>query len=51
MSDNWTFFINVREKNVRMADQMFDKKYKNIYLVNEKKRNRSDHKGQQLGIM
>ena len=30
---------------------MSDKKYKNIHLVEEKKRNTSDHKGQQLGFM
>ena len=27
---------------------MSDRKYKNIHLVDEKKRNKSDHKGQQL---
>ena len=32
-------------KNVRVSDQMSDRKYKNIHLVEEKKRNTSNHKG------
>ena len=38
-------------KNVIVPDQMSDKKYKNIYLVDEKKQNTSGHKGQKLGFM
>ena len=52
LSDNQTFFTNVRQKNVRVPDQMSDRKYKNIiHLVDEKKWNSSDHKGRQLGLM
>ena len=32
-------------KNVRESDQMSDRKYKDIHLVEEKKRNTSSHKG------
>ena len=38
-------------KNVRVPDQMSDRTYRNIHLVDEKKRNTSVHKGQQLGFM
>ena len=31
-------------KNVRVSDQMSDRKYKNIHLVEQKKRNTSNHK-------
>ena len=41
-------FYECPTKNVRVSDQMSDRKYKNIHLVDEKKRNKSDHKGQQL---
>ena len=44
-------FYECPTKNVRVPDQMSDRKYKNIQLVNEKKRNTSDHKGQQWGFM
>ena len=30
---------------------MSDRKYENIHLVDEEKRNTSDHKGQQLGFI
>ena len=30
---------------------MYDRKYKSIDLMDEKKQNTSDHKGQQLGFM
>ena len=43
-------FLWMSDKNVRVPDQMSDKKYKNIHLVDEKKQNTSDHKGQQLGF-
>ena len=43
-------FYECLTKNVRVSDQMSDRKYKNIHLVDEKKRNTSDHKGQQLVI-
>ena len=36
---------------VRVPDQMSDRKYKNIHLMDEKKRNTSDHKGLRLGSM
>ena len=32
-------------KNVRVPDQMSDRKYENILLMDEKNRNTSDHKG------
>ena len=38
-------------KNVRVPDQISDRKYKNIHLEDEKKQNTSDHKGQQLIFM
>ena len=44
-------FYECPTKIVRVSDQISDKKYKNIHLVDEKKRNTSDHKGQQLGFM
>ena len=44
-------FYECPTKNVRVLDQMSDRKYKNIHLVDEKKRNTSDHKGQQLRFM
>ena len=36
-------FYECPTKNVRVSDQMSDRKYKNIHLVDEKKRNTSDH--------
>ena len=50
LSGNWTIFNECPTKNVKVSDQMSDRKYKNIHLVDEKKRNTSDHKGQQLGF-
>ena len=44
-------FSRMSHKNVRVPDQMSDRKYKKIDLVDEKKRDTSDHKGQQLGFM
>ena len=44
-------FYECPTKNVRVPDQMSDRKYKNIHLVDEKKQNTSDHKRQQLGFM
>ena len=44
-------FYECPTKNVRVPDQMSDRKYKNIRLVDEEKRNTSDHKGQQLDFM
>ena len=44
-------FSRMSHKNVRVPDKMSDRKYKNIHLVDEKKRDTSDHKGQQLGFM
>ena len=41
-------FYECLTKNVRVPDQMSERKYKNIHVVDEKKRNTSDHKGQQL---
>ena len=38
-------------KNITVLDKIFNRKYKNIHLVYEKKQNTSDHKGQQLGFM
>ena len=35
-------------KNVRVPDLMSEWKYNNIHLVDEKRQNTSDHKGQQL---
>ena len=40
-------FYECPTKNVRVADQISDRKYKNIHLLEEKKRNTSDHKEQQ----
>ena len=44
-------FYECPTKNVSTLDQMSDRKYKNIHLVDEKMRNTSGHKGQQLGFM
>ena len=44
-------FYECPTKIVRVLDQMSDRKYKNIHLMDEKKRNTSDHKGQQLRFM
>ena len=44
-------FLWMSDKNDRVQDQMSDRKYKNIHLVDEKKQNTSDHKGQQLGFI
>ena len=43
-------FYECPTKNVRVQDQISNRKYKNIHLVYEKKQNTSDHKGQQLGF-
>ena len=41
-------FYECPTENVREPDKMSDRKYKNIHLLDEKKRrNTSDHKGQQ----
>ena len=48
-SDSRTFFMDDWQKNNR--DQMSDRIYKYIRLVDEKKRNTNDLKGQQLGFM
>ena len=37
-------FLWMFEKNVGVPDQMSNRKYKNIHLVDEKKRNKSDYK-------
>ena len=44
LSDNRTFIMNVRQKNVSVPDQMSDRNYKNIHLVDEKKQNTSEAK-------
>ena len=44
-------FYECLTKIVRVSDQMSDRKYKNIHLVDEKKRNTNGHKGQQLRFM
>ena len=43
--------MNVRPKMLRVLDKMSDRKYENIHLMDEKERNTSDHKRQQLGFM
>ena len=44
-------FYECPTKHVRVSDQVSDRKYKNIHLMDEKKRNTNDHKGQQLRFM
>ena len=43
-------FYECHTKNIGVRDQMSDRKYKNIHLVDEKKQNTSDYKGKQLGF-
>ena len=51
LSDNRTFFMNVRQKILQCWTKYPTENIKNIHLVYEKKQNTSDHKGQQLGFM
>ena len=44
-------FYECLTKYVRVSDQMSDRKYKNIHLVDELKQNTTDHKEQQLDFM
>ena len=44
-------FYESPTENVRVPDKMSDRKYKNIHLLDEKKRNTSEHKGQELDFM
>ena len=44
-------FCECPTKIFRVPDQMSDRKYKNIYLVDETKQNARDHKGQGLGYL
>ena len=46
--DNRTFFIHVRQKILQCRTKCPTENRKKFHLMDEKKRNTSDHKGQQL---